>query len=276
MPICDEKPAGIERKESHYAKKSRRKGDFSFLLHITYSCKINFSLIELLVVIAIIAVLAAILLPALNKTKEKGEAIRCVNNLKQLALSFHAYGNDFDGFSPWNCPNSTGDTMSWKTRLYKLKYINTYQHTRCPVKPFSSSALNWTDDNRGTGYGFSNGWWLSGHSSIDFKKVGTSTDGRTQGINWRGTVPKNPSAFAMLSDSQQVVNTVSWEFYSQPTTVAYPNNNGATSKQNVGVVIRHNKRCNVAAVDGHVSAQSYHQLLEENLFNNAVIHDIAR
>ena len=177
MPTCTKKQTGVEREGSRYMGKFRGKGDFLSFLHITHPCKINFSLIELLVVIAILAILLAILLPALNKAREKGEAIGCVNNLKQLTLSFHAYGNDFDGFSPWNCPNSTGDSMSWKTRLYKLKYINTYQHTRCPVKPFSVSSLNWTDDNRGTGYGFSNGWWLTGHSSIDFKKVGTSTTG---------------------------------------------------------------------------------------------------
>ena len=113
-------------------------------------------------------------------------------------------------------------------------------------------------------------------SSIDTKKIGTSSDARVLGNEWRLYIPTSPSAFAMLSDSQRVINTTSWEFDFQPVTVAYPNNNGASTKQIVGVVTRHTKRCNVAAADGHVSAQSYYQLRNDNLFADAVIHEIER
>ncbi len=61
-----------------------------------------FTLIELLVVIAIIAVLAALLLPVLGKAKEKGRQVQCVNNLKNLQLSWLMYADDHDGWLPKN------------------------------------------------------------------------------------------------------------------------------------------------------------------------------
>src|SRR5688500_8076820 len=70
------------------------------LMQIMRTSSKAFTLIELLVVVAIIAILAAMLLPALKRAKDNAKSAACISNLRQLGVIFHLYASDWDGSLP--------------------------------------------------------------------------------------------------------------------------------------------------------------------------------
>ena len=95
----------------------------------------GFTLIELLVVIAIIALLMAILMPALQKVKEQGKKIVCSNNLKQIGISFNMYGSENDNKLPLNQGGNWLWDIAYSTTDYIMDTGGDRRTFYCPADP---------------------------------------------------------------------------------------------------------------------------------------------
>ena len=94
----------------------------------------RFTLIELLVVIAIIAILAAMLLPALQNARAKAMLAECGSSILQVGLAFQMYGNDYNSAVPpyGGCPGGVA-WMHWASMLVRANVVDNQTLSGCPV-----------------------------------------------------------------------------------------------------------------------------------------------
>ena len=242
----------LKKKETKKMKKNELKQ------HNIIDIMRRFTLIELLVVIAIIAILAGMLLPALNKARDTAKTITCLNNISTFNKAALIYADDFDGYCPPVYDGSNGQDWRWDYNhtfysMGGIKYYGNYAYVEsrylCP--DVNVPAASWANNYRVVYFSYAMNCYQG-------RYIGTSTD-----KDWNvPRVPvlklvKSPSLRYLFRENGGYINTAANQYPDKYAENGYlKNKTPTTSNQAIPYRHRGDDGCNIAFVDGHAETKS--------------------